>query len=441
VGGAGGASTIPNSPYWGPGGNGANGRIRMDYTTLSGSGTVSPANGFTAASMTTSAVSTSVSCNGGCNGTATVTASGGTPGYTYNWAPSGGTNATASGLCAGAYTVTVTDAAACTSVSTVTITQPTMITSVTTGQNVTCNGGCNGIAAVNATGGTPGYSYNWLPSGGSGATATGLCAGAYTVTITDANGCTSVNSVTITEPSAMSVSQTQTNVSCNGDCTGSAMVMVSGGSPGYTYNWAPSGGTSDMATGLCAGNYTCVITDVNMCSTSSTFSITEPAVLSVAASSTPDNGSGNGTATANATGGTPGYTYNWAPGGQTDQTATGLTTGTYTVVVTDANGCTMTGTIIVGTSVGLGNTASFEGLLLYPNPVKDVLTISCTLDAAQLITVSVSDVAGRIVSVEQVSGSGSWKYELNVAPLPSGSYFIKVTGSQGSAVQKLTVVH
>src|SRR5690606_16692934 len=124
------------------------------------------------------------SCFGGGNGTATVTPAGGTPGYTYSWAPSGGTAATATGLAAGTYTVTVMDVNNCTATHSFTITGPSSALTASAGSqsDVSCNGGSDGSATVSVTGGTPAYTYSWLPSGGTAATASGLTAGVYTVT-------------------------------------------------------------------------------------------------------------------------------------------------------------------------------------------------------------------------------------------------------------------
>ena len=185
---------------------------------------------------------TNVGCNGGSNGSASVVPTGGTATYTYSWSPSGGTAATATGLTAGTYTVTVTDANGCMATRSFTLTEPTAInTAVGSQTNVSCNGGSNGSASVVPSGGTPGYTYSWSPSGGTAATATGLTAGTYTVTVTDANGCMATRSFTITEPTAINTAVgSQTNVSCNGGSNGSASVVPSGGTPGYTYSWAPS---------------------------------------------------------------------------------------------------------------------------------------------------------------------------------------------------------
>lgn len=296
--------------------------------------------------VATAAAQTNIACNGAATGSATVAVTGGTGAYTYAWAPSGGTAATASGLAAGTYTVTVTDANGCTATESFTLTQPTALVATASAQtNLSCNGGANGSATVAVTGGTPGYTYSWAPSGGTSANATGLTAGTYTVTVTDANGCTATQSFTLTQPAPFVVTPSQTNVSCNGGANGSAEVSVTGGTGTYTYSWAPSGGTSAAAYGLAAGTYTVTIKDANLCQTTQSFTITQPAALIATSAGQTDvscNGGNDGTATVAVTGGTGLYTYSWAPMGGTAATATGLTAGTYTVTVTDANGCTGT---------------------------------------------------------------------------------------------------
>ncbi len=144
---------------------------------------------------------TNVSCYNGSDATATVTASGGVGTLTYSWSPSGGTSATAIGLSAGNYVVTITDAIGCSATRSFTISQPSalsvMITSIT---NVTNPGGSDGSATVSVSGGTGSYSYMWSPYGGTAATADNLSAGNYTVRVTDIKGCTAFLNVTITQP-------------------------------------------------------------------------------------------------------------------------------------------------------------------------------------------------------------------------------------------------
>ena len=303
---------------------------------------------------------TQATCNQ-ANGTATVTITGGTPNYTINWSPSGGTNATATGLSAGNYTVTVTDANGCTRTATVTIPQAAgPAATLTSSTNVTCFNACNGTASVNVTGGQNPITFAWTPSGGNSANATGLCAGNYTCTVTDANGCTSTVTVTITQPTQLTLAVAGFNASCNGQCNGQGVCIPSGGTPGYTFNWTPSGGNNPSATGLCAGVYTCTVTDQNGCTASDTAIVGQPAALNANTTSTTSHcNQPDGTASVTVTGGTGPYTYAWSPSNQTSANATGLTPNTYTVTVTDFNGCTITASVVVPSTPAV--TASISG--------------------------------------------------------------------------------
>ena len=320
--------------------------------------TITDANGCTATVNATvtqpaSAVSgttvvTNVACNGASNGAINLTPAGGTAPYTFNWG-GGITTEDRTGLAAGTYTVTITDANGCTATVSRTVTQPTALSATTSQTNIACNGGSTGVATVNVSGGTAPYTYSWSPSGGTAATATGLSAGTYTVTVTDANACTLTRTFTITQPTALSATTSQTNIACNGGSTGVATVNVSGGTAPYTYSWSPSGGTAATATGLSAGTYTVTVTDANACTLTRTFTITQPTALSATTSQTniACNGGSTGVATVNVSGGTAPYTYSWSPSGGTAATATGLSAGTYTVTVTSANGCTLTRTFTI----------------------------------------------------------------------------------------------
>ncbi|WP_026991900.1 T9SS type A sorting domain-containing protein, partial [Flavobacterium subsaxonicum] len=312
----------------------------------------------TALTATTSQVN--ILCNEGTTGAATVTATGGTGAYTYAWSPSGGTSATANGLVAGTYSVVVTDANGCTVTQSVTITQTSAITATTSKTNVSCNGGSNGSATVVAAGGAGDYTYLWSPSGGTAATATGLASGTYTVTITDANGCSITRNVSITQPTALTATTSQINISCNGGFNGSATITATGGTGAYTYLWSPSGGTAATATGLVAGTYSVLITDVNGCTLTKNVTITQPAVLAATTSQVNIlcNGGSNGSTTVTATGGTGAYTYVWSPLGGTAATATGLSAGAYSVLITDANGCTLTKNVTITQPTAITATTS-----------------------------------------------------------------------------------
>ena len=307
---------------------------------------------------------TNVSCNGGSNGTATVNASG--TGLTYNWTPGnpiGDGTATAIGLAAGNWTCTVTNACGLSNATTFTITQPTLITAATSQTNVSCNGGSNGVASVSVSGGAGGYSYSWSPSGGTGATASGLAAGTYTVTISDANTCSIQKNVTITQPTLITATTSQTNVSCNGGSNGVASVSASGGVGGYSYSWSPSGGTGATASGLAAGTYTVTISDASTCSIQKNVTITQPTLITATTSQTnvSCNGGSNGVASVSASGGVGAYSYSWSPSGGTGATASGLAAGTYTVTISDANTCSIQTQVIIEAAAECSIVTNWDG--------------------------------------------------------------------------------
>ncbi|MEI7897761.1 MAG: T9SS type A sorting domain-containing protein [bacterium] len=229
-----------------------------------------------------------IKCFGGNNGHATVTAPGGTTGFSYIW-NNGQTTAAATGLTAGNYSVTVTDTHGCNEISSTTITQPgaALVVSVTAQTNVLCHGNATGAATVTATYGTPGYTFIWS-SGQSSAAITGLVAGSYTVTVTDAHGCTTSTAATITQPDAVLTAPASVvnHVSIYLGSDGVATVTPAGGTPGYSYSWSTSPvQTTQSATGLSVGSYQVTVTDAHSCKAYSDVTITQPICPTVQASS------------------------------------------------------------------------------------------------------------------------------------------------------------
>ncbi len=371
---------------------------------------------------------TAIQCFGQSTASLTATPNGGTAPYTYSWAPSGGTAATASGLAAGTYTVTVTDATSAVTTQTFTITQPTALAvSASSQTNISCSGGSNGSATITSSGGTTPYAYSWAPSGGTAATASSLTAGVYTVTVTDANSCSTTQTFNITQPSAaLAATSTQSNVLCNGDANGSAAVTASGGTPNYSYNWLPSGGTAASASGLGAGTYTCTITDANNCTTTQSVTITAPAALSAVITSTDAtcNGATDGAAAVTGVnGGTPGYSYSWAPAGGTGPAATGLPAGTYSCTITDANNCILTLTVVVS----------------QPDPVTAVATSTGVLcNGGSTGSATVSPAGGSApYSYNWQPGGGT---NATATGLASGTYSCTITDANGCSVTQTVVV-
>ncbi|MEZ4778799.1 MAG: Ig-like domain-containing protein [Flavobacteriaceae bacterium] len=326
------------------------------------------------------AVVDNVECNGDSSGNIDLTVTGGTPPYTFVWS-NGATTEDLTNIPAGSYNVSITDVNGCsfTFVNGLNVTQPEPISIQITKVNATLSGLClNGQATATASGGTPPFTYQWGASTGNqtGQTATNLPVGTHTVTVTDANNCTLQQSVAIdcfNDCDTVIAVNNVTNVLCKGDATGSATVSASSNvTPGavFTFTWSTTPpqvtvGVTSTINNLTAGVYTVSVTkNGTLClPVEQSITITEPSTaLNVTATATDESGptTGDGTATANASGGTPPYTYLWNPGGQTTQTITGLSAGVYTVTVTDAHGCTDTATVTVnpGTCQNLAVQAS-----------------------------------------------------------------------------------
>ncbi|MES2512675.1 MAG: gliding motility-associated C-terminal domain-containing protein [Bacteroidota bacterium] len=292
--------------------------------------------------MVSSITSTNVTCFGLCNGTAVATSTNGIGVISYYWTgtPSPVTSPTLTGACAGSYTVLATDQNSCTASAQINITQPPAVTaSISSTGSVTCNGGNNGFAAVNAGGGTGSYTYNWLPGNLSSATANTLTAGVYVVTVSDINLCSATATATIIEPTALSTTLTTTNVKCNGASDGTANIAYLGGTGTTSFLWSSGLQTGNPVNNLIAGAQSVTVTTNSSCPTVLSFTLTEPVVLTAVVSSTNSNCSqSNGKTCAVVGGGTSPLTSLWS-NGITTLCNNNLFAGPYTYTVTDANGC------------------------------------------------------------------------------------------------------
>lgn len=293
-------------------------------------------------------------CSGGNTGTATVNIVTNPSSYTYSWSPTGGSGATASSLPAGTYTVTISGAGGCNATQSVVLTDPAPMTVTVATTQTSCTSP-TGTATATAVSGSAITAYSWSPSGGTGATASGLSAGNYTVTVTNANGCTAtalanINAINGPVLTVASV----TDVTCIAPNSGAATVSVTGGTPGYTYNWIPSGGTGATASNLSAGIYTATVTDNAGCTAAQTITIGSGSQMNVQVNgSNATCGNANGTVTAVASGGSGTYTYTWSPGNLSGSNQSSLPAGTYIVTVSDGSGCTATATYNVGVNGNL----------------------------------------------------------------------------------------
>ncbi len=282
-----------------------------------------------------------ISCFGLTDGEAFASATGGTTPYSYAW-NSAQTTASISGQSAGAYQITITDANGCFDTASSTVIEPDSISNIFTIADVSCNGGSDGYMIANPVGGTGAYSYAWNNSATTDSIG-GLSADFYSVTITDANLCSNVFVDTVSEPTLLVASATViSNVLCNGDSSGSAFAIATGGTSPYTFNW-PSAFTANTDTvfGLPAGNHIVTVLDANLCSTTASVTITEPNAIVITADSVTDVncvGGNDGYINVSALGGVGTYSFSWSNGATTSNISN-LTAGVYCVTVTDQNGC------------------------------------------------------------------------------------------------------
>lgn len=363
-------------------------------------------------------------CNNDNSGTATVFPSGGTTNYSYTWSTAPNqTNATATSLAATNYTVTVTDANNCTITDNVTLTEPPLLTVSTQGIDVLCNGDSSGLAIATPNGGTQPYLYQWntVPSQSTD-TAFNLNIGTYTVTVTDANNCTTTNNVNVNQPNAMSSTISSTPATCYDGFDGTATVNMTGGVAPFSYQWdtisTPT--TSLTQGGLSRGMHYVTVTDANGCTHQDSVNIGSPPQIITVAGENPATCFGvyDGSVSISASGGSGGFTYAW----NTSPVSTGtfinnLFNGEYIVTVTDAVGCTALDTATIAGPVILTST-------------KDSLPVTCYNGSDGMVSVTAS------------GGTGTYTYSWNNGPfitdsvltnIPAGTYNVYLQDANGCA--------
>ncbi|MBL0103731.1 MAG: T9SS type A sorting domain-containing protein [Bacteroidetes bacterium] len=375
-------TTIPASTPYGTGY-----RIRVVNSNPAGIGSPNPDDITISHPSAVVNSTTNVLCFNGLTGAADVNVTDGQAPYSYDWEPgnpTGDGSSAVSSLAAGSYTCTVTDVLGCSSTATLNITQPDeLIVSATQTSPILCNGGLANID-VTAAGGAGGYA-------GTGSFT--VSAGSYSYTVTDGNSCSSSALITVTEPTLLTASYTAGQINCFGG-TASVVVSAAGGTTPYS---------GDGSFSQYAGTISYPITDANGCTTSVTVALTEPSKVEGTIATTPTGCLGNdGTATITPSGGTGPYTYLWSDG-QTTQTATGLISANYSVVITDGNGCTGAASAMVGASTGL---------LPAPGVIAGATSGVCR------------NTSGLVYSVAPVAGAVSYAWTL-----PNGATGVSNTNS------------
>lgn len=372
---------------------------------------------------------TSVDAGCGCTGTATATSSGSIPGYTYEWyddayAPIGQASDNATGLCGGTYHVIGTSSIGCEDTATVLIGSAASFTVTNVYTDPKCFESCDGTSTLTISGGSTPFSYVWSNSASNTASATDLCTGAQSVTITDDNNCTIIETFNLTEPSEIVPILTPINPKCFGSSDGSISMTITGGSPSYSFSWDDiSNSTNQNLSGIPDGTYTVTITDQNNCIAISSSTITEPA--EIVPTTTPINplcyGSSEGSVSLSISGGTAPYSFLWSDASNTTtQNINGLPDGTFSVTITDQNNC------IINTSETLIQPDSMSISTFVANP-------TCYGGTNGSINLSVSGGSPSYTFLWSDNSTGS-----SLSNIGDGAYLLEVT-DQNNCVQYKTI--
>lgn len=365
---------------------------------------------------------TNVSCNNQSTGSINTTVSGGTTPYTFAWT-NGASAQVLVGLSAATYSVTVTDQNNCTQTQQFIVSEPAQSINLSlSAQNPTCNATATGSLDATVFGGTTPYTYQWTTSAQT-QDVTNLSAGSYTVTVTDANGCSQQASSTLVAPAALMVTENVQNSNCAGQANGSINLNPSGGTSPYTYNWQSSSSVlvgNQTLSSLQADQYSYTVTDANGCNRSGSSTISEPPTLglNLNGSGAACFGSNNGYIILTATGGTPGYLYNWDDTSgvvsSTSKDLNSIVAGRYRVTVTDNNGCVISDSIDISQP-----TDSVSALLTVDN-------IACFGQTTGGISVAP---AGGTPPYSYLWNTGATAQ--NLTALSAGSYAVQITDANG----------
>jgi hypothetical protein len=399
--------------------------------------------------VSTTVQQTNISCYGICDASIVILTTGGQPPYTISGPAANSPQVyssivTLSGICAGTTTFMVTDALSQTAPVIVSISEPSPLLLTASPTNESSTGACDGQIAATATGGTAPYTYTLNGMGQPTGTMGNLCAGSYQVCVTDANGCTSCNpTVLVGSNSGCNLVTTQfqhTPATCNGTCDGSVLIAASGGQLPYIVsgNFAGSPFTFTSTAylqGLCGGTTTLTVSSSDGCVSYMNVSIVEPPVIQVAAIisvNISSVGSCDGVLVGTATGGTPGYVYNWmdcitqASMG-TQPTLSNACAGDYAFQATDINGCTVTSSCVnLSATSSLSENENTVDFNVYPNPSNGLFSVELNSTIENLIEMSIQDISGSIVYKTLLTDNYQ-TFDLN-NELSNGVYLVTLNG-------------
>jgi hypothetical protein len=290
-----------------------------------------------------------------------------------------------------------------------------------------------------SSGGSGNFSYTWIPSVSTGATATGLTAGIYSVTVIDnVDGCQQTLTATVNNTAGIVANiVSSTNATCQFSEDGTATAMGSGGTLPYSYLWMPGGATTATVSNLSPGTYTVEVSDYIGCPDYATVTISfdfASPVVDLGADTTICIGT---TLTLDAG---PGYQYLWSDN-STNQTLTVSSDGTYSVLITDGNGCEGFDAIAITTitcNPFSSTSTSVRNGGIYPNPSTGLIDISFGNEIAGVVEISIVDAYGKTHFVSQENVKAHDTRDFNLKELSAGIYFVKI--SFGNETQTIRMI-
>jgi hypothetical protein len=366
---------------------------------------------------------TPVTCNGDCDGAIQISnISGGTPSYSYFWS-TGSTVPSIFNLCADDYTVFISDAMGDTCSMTFTVTQPDSLLVFESVLDASCATCCDGDIVLISTGGSPPYTYVFTPSNPPGT----FCPGNYSYCVTDANGCSTCDTVVVSFSNPITFVLTVTPVSCFGSSDGSICVdSLSGGTPPYVYSWntTPTQAIS-CATNLSAGTYTVCVTDSNGTTVCNSATVTEPAPIQVTETITDASCATccDGDIQLIVTGATPPYLVVFS-------SPSPYCPGNYNYCVLDYNNCSYCDSAEVSFTTSINEDNNSASFMLYPNPTTGSITIMPTTISNETFYISVFNLLGVELLTQSLTAGSS----IDLSVYRNGIYLVRIVDKEGKEI-------